>query len=217
MSLPLYDSGVTSGLLSGLLFGYVLESAGLGSPRKLTAQFRFTDWTVFKVMFTAIVVAALGLYISDVTGFLRPNGVYIPTTFYWAMLGGGMLLGAGMAIGGYCPGTSVVGLFSGRADGVFFMLGMIFGSAVFASSFDGLSGFYYAAKGPQAQTLDQLLHIPAWLVIVLLVVMALAGFLVGTKLERSAGGALSAEQVCGSEEGQRSVHDEAHARRGHTA
>lgn len=72
---------MTSGLLSGVLYGYVLENAGLGSPRKLTAQFRLTDWTVFKVMFTAIVVAALGLYIANVTGPLRLNGVYVPTTF----------------------------------------------------------------------------------------------------------------------------------------
>ena len=68
MSLPLYDGGVASGLLSGMLFGYVLENAGFGSPRKLTAQFRFSDWSVFKVMFTAIIVAAIGLYAADEFG-----------------------------------------------------------------------------------------------------------------------------------------------------
>lgn len=127
-----------------------------------------------------------------------------------------MLLGAGMAIGGYCPGTSAVGLFSGRVDGAFFMLGIIFGSAIFASLSDRLSEFYYAAKGPPAQTLNQLLHIPAWLVIALLAVLALGGLLLGTKIERSAGGALSAEQVCGTDVDGRKAHDDTHARRGRT-
>ncbi|MCO5126332.1 MAG: hypothetical protein M9957_03165 [Rhodobacteraceae bacterium] len=62
MSFPLYDLGLPSGLLAGLLFGYALEAAGFGSPRKLTAQFSLRDFAVFKVMFTAVLVAAIGLY-----------------------------------------------------------------------------------------------------------------------------------------------------------
>jgi len=56
---PLNDNGMLSGLLCGILFGYVLENAGFGSPVKLSAQFKLSDWAVFKVMFTAIVVAAV--------------------------------------------------------------------------------------------------------------------------------------------------------------
>ena len=62
--LPLHETGMVSGLLCGVLFGYVLENAGFGSPLKLTSQFRLTDWSVFKVMFTAIVVAAFGWYLG---------------------------------------------------------------------------------------------------------------------------------------------------------
>ena len=61
---PLNESGMVSGLLCGILFGYVLENAGFGSPVKLSAQFKLTDWAVFKVMFTAIVVAAVGLALA---------------------------------------------------------------------------------------------------------------------------------------------------------
>ncbi|MEJ2434238.1 MAG: YeeE/YedE thiosulfate transporter family protein [Pseudolabrys sp.] len=86
MSIPIYDNGVASGLFSGVLFGYVLENAGFASPRKLTAQFRFEDWSVFKVMFTAIIVAAVGLYAVTTFGAIRPHSVYIPTTFFWATL-----------------------------------------------------------------------------------------------------------------------------------
>ena len=129
MSIPLYDGGVASGLLSGILFGYVLENAGFASPRKLTAQFRLTDWSVFKVMFTAVIVAAIGLYGAMALGLMQPNGIFIPTTFFWATLTGGALIGAGMAVGGYCPGHVGGGLASGRLDGLFFIVGMVIGTA----------------------------------------------------------------------------------------
>ncbi len=198
MSLPFYDEGVASGVLSGLLFGYVLESAGFGSPRKLTAQFRFTDWSVFKVMFTAIIVAAIGLAVATATGVLAANSIFIPTTFFWATLTGGALVGAGMAIGGYCPGTSAVGLASGRLDGFFFMAGMVLGTGVFAALFEPIKGFYLAGQGPQAQTLSQLFGAPTWLVLGVLIVIAVLGFVIGTRLERANGGALTAEQLTGT-------------------
>ncbi len=198
MSLPFYDEGVASGLLSGVLFGYVLESAGFGSPRKLTAQFRFTDWSVFKVMFTAIIVAAIGLAAATATGVLAANSIFIPTTFFWATLTGGALVGAGMAIGGYCPGTSAVGLASGRLDGLFFIVGMVLGTGVFAAVFEPIKGFYLAGQGSQAQTLSQLFGAPTWLVLGVLIVIAVLGFVIGTRLERANGGALTAEQLTGT-------------------
>ena len=200
MSIPIYDNGVASGLLSGVLFGYVLENAGFASPRKLTAQFRFTDWSVFKVMFTAIIVAAIGLYAAMAAGLMPANGIYIPTTFFWATLTGGALVGAGMAVGGYCPGTSSVALATGRLDGFFFMLGMVLGTGLFAGVFDPLKGFYLAGEGPQAQTLGALFGIPTWAVLAVLVIVAVLGFAVGGWLERRAGGALTAEQLNATEE-----------------
>ena len=199
MSLPLYDDGVASGLISGVLFGYILESAGFASPRKLTAQFRFTDWSVFKVMFTAIVVAGIGLYAASATGNMLANAIYIPTNYFWAMLAGGALVGAGMAIGGYCPGTSAVGLASGRLDSVFFMIGMVLGTGLFASVFDWIKGFYFAAKGPDAQTLNDLFGVPTWAVLIVLILMAITGFALGTWFERRHGGALSAEELDGDD------------------
>jgi uncharacterized protein len=199
MTFPLNDAGFASGLLSGLLFGYVLENAGFGSPRKLTAQFRFTDWSVFKVMFTAIIVAAIGLAVATSTGVLAANSIFIPTTYFWAMLAGGVLIGAGMAVGGYCPGTSAVGLATGRLDGLFFMVGMVFGTALFAVFFEPMKAFYLAGAGPQGQTLSELLGIPTWAVIGVLVVIAVLGFIIGNRFERAHGGALTAGQLSESE------------------
>ena len=201
MSIPLYDGGVASGLLSGILFGYVLENAGFASPRKLTAQFRFTDWSVLKVMFTAVIVAAIGLYGAMALGLMQPNGIFIPTTFFWATLTGGALIGAGMAVGGYCPGTSAVGVASGRLDGLFFIVGMVIGTGLFASVFEPIKGFYLAGQGPQGQTLPALFGLPAWAVIGGLIIIAAVGFALGSWCERKFGGPLTAEQLNEGERG----------------
>lgn len=199
MILPVYDGGIASGLLCGLLFGYVLENAGFASPRKLTAQFRLSDWSVFKVMFTAIIVAAIGLYAAAEFGWMQTNGIFIPTTFFWATLTGGALVGAGMAVGGYCPGTSTVGFATGRLDALVFMGGMVLGTGLFAGAFDSLKGFYLAAEGPQAQTLSALIGIPTWAVLALLIAIAVAGFALGARLERRYGGPFTAEELDGNE------------------
>ncbi|MDD5160774.1 MAG: YeeE/YedE thiosulfate transporter family protein [Sulfuricurvum sp.] len=183
MNFPLeYTSGIMI-IIAGFFFGYFLEVSGLGSPRKLNAQFTFKDWSVFKVMFVAIVVAATGLWLFDILGWVRFDALKIQTTFFWAMAAGGALLGAGLAVGGYCPGTSVVGFFSGRLDALVFMIGMVIGVFIFALSFDDLQGLYTAAKGANRETLPQLLHVPTWVILVGLIALATAGFRIGSKME----------------------------------
>jgi len=195
MSIPFYDNGIAAGLLAGILFGYVLEAAGFGSPRKLTAQFRLSDFSVFKVMFTAVLVAAVGLWGLKSFGVITSQSVYIPTTFFWAMGLGGVLIGAGFAVGGYCPGTSVVGAASGRIDALVFMIGILGGSALFGWAYEPLTGLYFAAQGPQAQTLQDLFGVPEWVVLAVLIAAAAAGFLVGNMMEKARGGPLTAKEV----------------------
>jgi len=208
VSIPLYDNGVASGLLSGVLFGYVLENAGFASPRKLTAQFRLTDWSVFKVMFTAVIVAAIGLYGAMALGLMQSNGIYIPTTFFWATLTGGALIGAGMAVGGYCPGTSTVALASGRLDGLLFMTGMVIGTGLFAQVFEPIKDFYLAAAGPRGQTLTQLFGLPAWAVIAVLIMIAVGGFALGNWCERRFGGPLTADELNRGDGGEGAIVEE---------
>jgi len=195
MIFPLENGGSLIVLIAGFLFGYFLEVSGLGSPRKLNAQFTLRDWSVFKVMFVAIVVAAFGLWLFEAAGWLRFDALKVQTTFFWAMAVGGALLGAGLAIGGYCPGTSVVGLFSGRLDALLFMLGMLIGTLLFAANFDLLQGFYQAGQGPKGQTLVALTGWPTWLILLLLAGLAAAGFRLGAWLETRRGGVISASEL----------------------
>lgn len=168
MSFPLEYTGIGSGLLCGLIFGFALERAGFASACNLTAQLRFKDWRVFKVMFTAIITAAVGLYLLQIGGLMTKDAIFIPTVFLWATLLGGVGVGAGMAVGGYCPGTSVVGFVSGKIDGLVFFLGLALGTFVFAGAYDRLSPMLEALPGPEAQTLPELLHVPTPVVLLML-------------------------------------------------
>lgn len=182
-------------VVSGVLFGYFLEISGLGSPKKLNAQFVLKDWSVFKVMFTSIVVAAIGLWILDMIGLIDFNTLRIPTTFFWAMLIGGALLGVGLNIGGYCPGTSVVGFFSGRIDALFFMLGMIVGILLFSVFFELIKPLYFSTQGPERQTLFELIHLPVWMILIILIILAVVGFLLGNKFEKKSNGVISSRDL----------------------
>ena len=197
MTLPLGDVGVLSGLACGFLFGFVLENAGFGSTRKLTAQFALRDWSVFKVMFPAIIVAASGLASLRAVGWVDEAELFVPTTYYWATLLGGALVGAGFAIGGYCPGTSAVGCASGRLDALVFMVGLIAGTALFAAVYPQVEGLLAAAPSPDGQTLGELFGVSEWIVLAVLVAAAIGGFMLGSRLERKLGGPVTADEALG--------------------
>ena len=86
-------SYVVASLVLGFFFGFFLERAGFSSARKLTDQFYFKDFSVLKVMFTAIIVAMLGIAYFSLLGWLNFGQVYVPETFVWPQLLGGILLG----------------------------------------------------------------------------------------------------------------------------
>lgn len=190
---------VLSGLLLGAGFGFVLERAGFGSPCKLTAQFRLTDWSVFKVMFTAIVFASVGLMILERTGFIQAENLFVPPALLGAAALGGALVGVGFAVGGYCPGTSVVGLVSGRIDAVIFLIGLLLGTWIFAGFFDSLEPLTMLGEYVKADTLPEAFNVSDITINVILVLAAIGVFMVGNLMEkRSIGPVTANEAVNGS-------------------
>lgn len=104
MSWPIYltgGAGLLAGLGLGVAFGFFLERAGLGDPKKLTGVFYLRDFTVLRVLFTAIATAAAGLAGLSLLGVVDLSAVAVPTTYLWPQVVGGLLLGAGFALGGY--------------------------------------------------------------------------------------------------------------------
>jgi uncharacterized protein len=159
-------------LVLGVFFGFFLERGGLGNPHKLTGIFYLTDFAVPKAMFTAILVAATGLCVLSDLKVLDMSKVWIIPTFFWPQLVGGALFGLGYLVSGYCPGTAVAGLASGRLDALVAMIGIGSGTLLFSVLYPWLEGFYKTSDMGQP-TLPDLLGINHW--VVLAIVFALAG------------------------------------------
>ena len=158
----------------GLAFGFVLERAGFGSGRKLTAVFYGYDMAVVKVMFTAIVTAMAALWLASAAGLLDMAEVYVVPTNYAAQIVGGLLLGAGFVVGGYCPGTSVVACASGRYDAMAFLAGIVAGLAAYAQFVPGIEA--WVRDNAQGEvTLPSLTGIATgWYVLAFVAALALA-------------------------------------------
>jgi uncharacterized protein len=185
MSGPLYLMNVFGPATSlwvalgvGILFGFVLERAGFGDSRNLTNIFYFRDMRVLKVMFSAMVTAMLGLIVLSWVGLFDYSILVdysLLKTYLWPQLVGGILFGLGFVIGGYCPGTSAVGIVSGKLDALVFMCGMVAGIWVFAAGFSAWGSFYMSSALGRV-TLWQELGISKELMAAAILVMALMAF-----------------------------------------
>ena len=183
--MPTSNEGLLLALLIGIGFGWFLERGGLGNARKLAGQFYFTDMTVFKVMFSAIITAALGLFWLEYSGVVSLAGIYLPPTFALPMIVGGAVFGLGFVMGGLCPGTSCVAMSSGRFDGIAVVAGMLAGILVFNELFPILEPLYRSTPMGQI-TLPQLLGVSTGVMLFLLVAAGLAGFLAAERIEVAA-------------------------------
>jgi rhodanese-related sulfurtransferase len=182
------ELGIVVAVVIGFFFGFVLERAGFGRATKLAAQFYFRDMTVFKVMFSAIVTAMLGLVILSAAGLadLRVlSGEIASWTWIWPMLAGGILLGVGFIISGYCPGTSLVAAASGHVDGAVTFAGVVAGTFIYGRllRFESVARFQESGEmGPLY--LYDLIGVPPALLAALVALMAIAAFAGAERVER---------------------------------
>lgn len=180
MNAPYFDSFSTPvflgmAVLLGFFFGFFLERAGFSSATKLTAQFYFKDFAVLKVMFTAIVVAMLGIAYLSLIGWLDTSQLFVPPTFLWPQVVGGLLLGGGFILGGYCPGTSVAAAAVGKLDAMFFIAGIFIGIFLFGAGMPHFAAFNDSGS-LGALTLPVLLNVNTGLVALAVTVIAIGAF-----------------------------------------
>ncbi|MBI5403862.1 MAG: YeeE/YedE family protein [Ignavibacteriae bacterium] len=171
----------------GIGFGFFLERAGFGNGKKLAMQFYFRDMSVLKVMFTAIVTAMLGVYYLSVIGFIDLSLVYLVPTNILPQAIGGLILGFGFVIGGYCPGTSCVSAATGKKDGIVYVIGVFLGILVFDEFFPLVKGLYNATPMGQL-TIAQWSNIPYGLLVFAVVLMAIGGFIAAEWAEKKNAG-----------------------------
>ncbi|MBN1653542.1 MAG: YeeE/YedE family protein [Deltaproteobacteria bacterium] len=159
----------------GIGFGAVLEMAGFGDSRKLAAQFYFRDMTVLKVMFTAIVVACVLVYLASAFELLDFSRIWVNPTYLASGIVGGLIMGVGFIVGGFCPGTSLVAAATLKIDGLFFVLGAFFGVYLFGESVARFEPFFLSTYLGRF-TLPDWLGLPAGVVVLLLALVALGMF-----------------------------------------
>lgn len=123
------------GLFIGIGFGFSLEQAGFSSSRRLAGMFYGYDTTVLKVFFTAAIVALVGSQLLSFMGLLNLKLVFVNPYYMNATIIGGVIMGAGFIMGGYCPGTGISALSIGKIDAMIFLLGGLTGAFLFAETY----------------------------------------------------------------------------------
>jgi len=169
--------------LIGIGFGFVLESNGFSSSRRLAGMFYGYDTTVLKVFFTAAITGAVGLLFMSLFGWIDLNYIYINPTFLWSTLGGGAIMGAGFILGGYCPGTSFCAASIGKIDAMAFIGGIFIGILIFTEGYPLWEGFYNA-KFLGSPLLSDTLGASRGLLTFLIILVALGMFWIGELAEK---------------------------------
>src|SRR6056297_3311797 len=169
--------------LIGIGFGFVLEGAGFSSSRKLAGVFYGYDTVVLKVFFTAAITAMLGLLFFSLFGWIDLNLIYINPTFLSSAIAGGVIMGAGFIMGGFCPGTSFCAASIGKIDALIFIGGIVIGILIFGEGYSLWDEFYYA-NFMGIPKISESLGVKDGLMALLIVLVAFAMFYVGEWAEK---------------------------------
>ncbi len=187
---PLIPNGIITGdwnfviaLLLGIAFGFLLEASGFSSSRNIAGVFYGYNFVVLRVFFTAVIVAMTGLLYFDYFGWIDLNKIFILPTFLKPMLLGGVIMGFGFILGGFCPGTSYAAIAIGKLDALFFAIGLFIGIYLFSLAFPLFENFYVSDNMGNV-TLTDVTGIPAPWWAFGFTVIALAAFWVTMIIEK---------------------------------
>jgi len=161
------------GIITGIIFGFLLQKARVIRYDKQLAALRLMDMTIVKFMFTTVLVAMVGVYLLKDLGLVKLS---IKTTILGGNIIGGLIFGAGWALLGYCPGTSLGALGEGRYDSIWGIVGMLTGAAVFAELFPLMKRTVLTWGNFGKITIPGILGINHWIVIVIMVILGILMF-----------------------------------------
>jgi len=164
-------------IIIGIAFGFILESSGFSSSRKLAGVFYGYDFAVLKVFFTAALVSAIGILYMDYFGYIDMGSLYIHPTYLWGAIIGGAIMGVGFVAAGFCPGTALTAVAIGKIDAIVYVLGIMLGVVIFAELF-GLFQPIYEGYFHGGLTLDETFGISPYMFIFIFTLIAIAAFVV---------------------------------------
>jgi uncharacterized membrane protein YedE/YeeE len=163
------------GLVTGILFGFILQKAQVTKYEKIVGFFRLTDLTVLKVLLAGILSGMVGVYALHDLGLVN---LHIKPTIFGANLLGGLIFGVGMLLLGFCPGTCAAAFGEGRMDGLLRgVVGILIGAGLYSEVYPFVQNNFLKIGDYGKLTIPALLQVNAWSVIVPLVIV-MGGFLV---------------------------------------
>lgn len=167
----------------GIGFGFVLEQSGFSSSRKLAGMFYGYDTVVLKVFFTAAITAMLGLLFFSLFGWIDMEMIYVNPTYLPSAITGGIVMGAGFIMGGFCPGTSFCGAAIGKIDAMVFIGGLFLGVSGFGLTYGWWEKLYLAGYKGEPK-ISESIGMSDGLFGLLLILAALAMFAAGEWAEK---------------------------------
>ena len=178
---PLIPNGIIAGnwdfviaLLIGIAFGFILESSGFSSSRNIVGVFYGYNFVVLRVFFTAVIVAMVGLLYFNHFGLIDLKHIFILPTYVGPMILGGVMMGVGFIMGGFCPGTSYTAIAIGKLDAVAYLAGIYLGIGAFQLTYPAFAKFFTSGFLGNV-TLTDVTGIPAqWFALVFTIVALVA-------------------------------------------
>ena len=161
------------GIVTGIIFGFLLQKGRVIRFEKQIGALLLKDMTILKYMLSAVMVGMVGIYILNGAGLisLSPKSMNLG-----GVVIGGALFGAGWAVMGFCPGTSLAALGEGRIHALFGIAGMLTGAAVYAELFPFFKSTILSWKDFGKIGLPEVLGISPWIIIPLFWIGSLALF-----------------------------------------
>lgn len=161
-------------IIIGIFFGFILESSGFSSSRKLAGVFYGYDFAVLKVFFTAALVSMIGILYMDYLGYLDLAKLYVHPTYLWGAIIGGVIMGVGFVAGGFCPGTSLCAVAIGKIDAFVYVFGIMIGVFIFSEFYSFFEPIYDGYFYGNITLMDTFGINPYWFVFIFTIVALLA-------------------------------------------
>ena len=177
------SAALVASVVLGAIFGVLLHRGGVANYNVIVNQFRFRDFTVLKIMLTAIIVGGLGVLALNSAGLAN---YHIKAANMLGITAGAAIFGVGMVLYGYCPGTGLAAVATGRLDALAGLAGMILGGIAYALTFDRVAANILPVGAYGKLRLPELLGLPEWVCYAGLVVMAAGIFALVAKAEKKA-------------------------------
>jgi len=166
---------VLLGLLTGIVFGFLLQKGRVTEYGVIIGQLLLTDFTVVKVMLSAVLVGMIGVYALMSLGAAR---LHCRMGSVGATIIGGLIFGAGFAVLGYCPGTAAGAVGAGALDALAGMIGIVAGAGLFARLYPRLDRSFLKKGTFPAETVPELLRLPPWIVVIAVAILIPVAFYV---------------------------------------